>query len=102
MIAERETLKLGIEHLTVLFPTKVSSFVFQVESTNRTVKYKFNVQSLRLFGLRNDVTDARRADATLLQNKQILRTNGDFIQINEVLMLCNDYNKKQEKNHTQS
>ena len=28
MTAEREALKLGIEHLTVLFPTEVSSFVF--------------------------------------------------------------------------
>ena len=30
MIAEREALRLGIEHLTVLFPTEVSSFDFQV------------------------------------------------------------------------
>ena len=32
MTAERDALKLGIECLTVLFPTEVSSFVFQVES----------------------------------------------------------------------
>ena len=31
MIAEREALRMGIEHLTVLFPTEVSSFDFQVE-----------------------------------------------------------------------
>ena len=31
MIAEREALRKGIEHLTVLFPTVVSSFDFQVE-----------------------------------------------------------------------
>ena len=30
MIAEREALRMGIEHLTVLFPTNVSSFDFQV------------------------------------------------------------------------
>ena len=33
MIAEREALRRGIEHLTVLFPTEVSSFDFQVECT---------------------------------------------------------------------
>ena len=38
MTAEREALKLGTEYLTVLFPTEVSSFVFQVESTDRTVQ----------------------------------------------------------------
>ena len=31
MIAEREALRLGIEYLTDLFPTEVSSFDFQVE-----------------------------------------------------------------------
>ena len=31
MIAEREALRMGIEHLTVLYPTEVSSFDFQVE-----------------------------------------------------------------------
>ena len=36
MIAEREALRKGIEHLTVLFPTEVSSFDFQVECTDRT------------------------------------------------------------------
>ena len=35
MTAEREALKLGIEYLTVLFPTEVSSFDSQVESTDR-------------------------------------------------------------------
>ena len=46
------------------------------------------------------MTDARRAGATRLQNKQTLRTNGGFIQTSEVLILCNDCNKKQEKSHT--
>ena len=70
MTAECEALKLGIEYLTVLFPTEVSSFVFQVESTDRTVQYKLNAQSLRLFGLHRDVNDAHRAGANRLQNKQ--------------------------------
>ena len=39
MIAEREALRMGVEHLTVLFPTEVSSFDFQVECTDRTVQY---------------------------------------------------------------
>ena len=34
MIAEREALRMGIEHLTVLFPTEVSSFDFHVECTD--------------------------------------------------------------------
>ena len=38
MIAEREALRKGIEHLTVLFPTAVSSFDFQVENSGRTVQ----------------------------------------------------------------
>ena len=42
MTAEREALRKGIEHLTVLFPTVVSSFEFQVENLGRTVQYKFN------------------------------------------------------------
>ena len=39
MTAEREALRMGIEHLTVLFPTKVSSFDFQVENSGRTAQY---------------------------------------------------------------
>ena len=70
MIAEREALKMGIEHLTVIFPTEVSSFDFQVECTDRTVQYKLNAQSLRLFGLHRDVNDAHRAGANRPQNKQ--------------------------------
>ena len=69
MIADREALRMGIEHLTVLFPTEVSSFDFQVECTDRTVQYKLNAQSLRLFGLHRDVNDAHRAGANRLQNK---------------------------------
>ena len=69
MIAEREALRMGIEHLTVLFPAEVSSFDFQVECTDRTVQYKLNAQSLRLFGLHRDVNDAHRAGANRLQNK---------------------------------
>ena len=61
--------ELGIEHLTVLFPTEVSSFDFQVECTGRTVQYKLNAQSLRLFGLHSYVKDAHRASANRLQNK---------------------------------
>ena len=60
---------MGIEHLTVLFPTEASSFDFQVECTDRTVQYKLNVQSLRLLGLHRDVNDAHRAGANRLQNK---------------------------------
>ena len=70
MIAAREALRMGIEHLPVLFPTEVSSFDFQVECTDRTVQYKLNAQSLRLFGLHRDVNDAHRAGANRLKNKQ--------------------------------
>ena len=70
MIAEREALRMGIEHLTVLFPTEVSSFDFQVERTDTTVQYKLNAQSLRLFGLHRDVNDAHRAGANRLQDKK--------------------------------
>ena len=75
MISEREALRMGIELLTVFFPTEVSSFDFQVESTDRTVQYKVNAQSLRLFGLHRDVNDAHRAGANRLQNKQTCATH---------------------------
>ena len=69
MTAVREALGLGIEYLTVLFPTEVSSFDFQVESTDRTEQYKLNAQSLRLFVLHRDLNDAHRASANRHQNK---------------------------------
>ena len=45
------------------------SFDFQVENSGRTVQYKLNAQSLRLFGLHSDVNDAHRAGENRLQNK---------------------------------
>ena len=70
MTAEREALRMGIEYLTVLFPTEVRSFDFQVESTDRTIQYKLNAQSLlRFFGLHRDVNDSHRSGANRLQNK---------------------------------
>ena len=69
MTAESEALKLGIEYLTVLFPTEVSSFHFQVECTDRTVQYTLDAQSLRFFGLHRNVNDAHHAGANRLQNK---------------------------------
>ena len=55
----------------------MSSFDFQVDRTDRTVQYKLNAQSLRLFGLHRDVNDAHRASANRLQNKQ---SNHDIAQ----------------------
>ena len=66
---------MGIEHLTVLFPTQVSSFDFEVETSGRTVQYKLSAQSLRLFGLHSGVNDAHRAGASRLQNKTNKHTN---------------------------
>ena len=45
MTAEREALRMGIEHLTVLLLTEVSLFDLQVECTDRTVQCKLNAQS---------------------------------------------------------
>ena len=70
MIAKREALRMGTEHLTVFFPTEVSSFDFQVENSGRTAQCKLNAQSLRLFGLHRDVNDAHRAGAGSLQNNK--------------------------------
>ena len=70
MIAEREALRMGIEYWTVEFPMEVSSFDFEVECTDRTVQYKLNAQSLRLFGLHRDVNDAHRAGANRLQKRK--------------------------------
>ena len=46
MTAEREALRMGIEHLTVLFPTEVSSFDFQVENSDRRVQYTSGLNSV--------------------------------------------------------
>ena len=54
MTAAEEALRMGIERLTVLFPTKVSMFDFKVENSGRTVQYKLDAQSLRLIGLRSE------------------------------------------------
>ena len=54
MTAEREALRIGIERSTVLFPTKVSLFDFNVEKSGRKVQYKLDAQSLRLFGLHSE------------------------------------------------
>ena len=70
MSAERKSLRMGTEDLTVLFPTKVGSFDFQVQKSGKTVQYKLNACSLRLFGLPSDVNDAHRAGANRLQHKQ--------------------------------
>ena len=77
MTAEREALRLGIEYLTVLFPTEVGSFDFHVESTDRTEQYKLTAQSLRLFGLHRDVNDAHRAGANRLQNNNQQHTTSN-------------------------
>ena len=45
---------MGIERLTVLFPIKVSLFDFKVFNSGRTVQYKLDAQSLRLFGLHSE------------------------------------------------
>ena len=75
MIAEREALRKGIGHLTVLLPTVVSSFDFQVENSGKTVQCKLKAQSLILFGLYGDVNDAHRAGANRLQTKKQSRAN---------------------------
>ena len=70
MIAERKALRMGIEHLTVLCPTEVGSFDFQVECTDRTVQYKLNAQSLRLFGPHRDVNDEQWPVRIVSKTKQ--------------------------------
>ena len=50
MVAERDALRMGIERQAVLMPTKVGLFDFEIENRCRTVQYKLDAQSLRLFG----------------------------------------------------
>ena len=70
IIVEREALRMGIRHLSVLLPTEGGTFDFQVENSGRTVPYKLNAQSLRLFGLHSDVNDAHRAGANRLKTNK--------------------------------
>ena len=50
MVADWEALRMGIERLAVLISTKVSLRKFEIENLGRTVQYKLDAQSLRLFG----------------------------------------------------
>ena len=52
--AEREALRMGIERLTVLFPTKARMFDFKVEHAGSAVQCELDAQSLRLFGLHSE------------------------------------------------
>ena len=71
MNAEREALRLGVEHLMTLFPVEAKDFHFVVENESRETKYKVDTQSMRLFGLRNDCAeDVHRADANRLGEKK--------------------------------
>ena len=54
MIAERQALRMGVARLAVLFPTNVGMFGSKVENSGRTVQYKLDAQSLRLFGLHSE------------------------------------------------
>ena len=81
MTTEREALRLGIEYLTVLFPTEVGSFDFQVESTDWTAQYKLNAQSLRLFGLHRDVNDTHRDGCESSPKKQKHKTWFRFLSL---------------------
>ena len=94
-------IKSGIEHLRVLFPTAVCSFAFQIENSGRTVQYKLNAQSLRLFGFHSDVNDAHRASANRLQNKTKTMTCSKWLLINLIclflvflLKCCNGFSLK--------
>ena len=70
MTAEREALRMGVEHLMTLFPVETKDFQFVVENESRETKYKVDTQSMRLFGLRNDhAEDVHRADANRLDRK---------------------------------
>ena len=70
MTAEREALRMGVEHLMTLFPAEAKDFQFVVENESRETKYKVDTQSMRLFGLRNDhAEDVHRADANRLEKK---------------------------------
>ena len=50
MVAEREALRMGVERLAALLPTKVSLVDFEIENSGGKVQYKLGAQSLRLFG----------------------------------------------------
>ena len=55
MNAEREALRSSVEHLMSLFPVEAKDFQFVVENESKEAKYKVDTQSMRLFGLRNDI-----------------------------------------------
>ena len=69
MTAEREALRLGVEHLMTLLPVEAKGFQFVVENVSRETKYKDDTQSMRLFGFCNDhAEDVHRADANRLDH----------------------------------
>ena len=102
MLAEREALRKGIEHLTVLLPTVVRSFVFQVENLDRTGQYKLNAQSLRPFGLHSDVNDAHRAGASRLQNKNKRKTRRTTSSLERLFSAVQTANKSTKRARMQA
>ena len=73
MVAEREALRMGIERLGVLLPTKVSLFDFEIENLGRTVQYKRDSAALR--STQGNVNDAHHAGANRLQNQNQICTS---------------------------
>ena len=70
MRAEREVLRMGVEHLMTLFPVEAKDFYFVVENESRETKNKVDTQSMRLFGLRNDhAVDVHFNDVNRLEKK---------------------------------
>ena len=69
MTAERDVLRLGNENFTVLFQTKVSSFDFQVESTDGPAPVQTYCAVSASLHFHRDVNDTHRADANPPKNK---------------------------------
>ena len=104
----REALRMGIEHLTVLNPTEIGSFDFQVEFT--VGQYNTNLMRLRSsLGLHRDVNDAHGAGANLQNKTTLKRMNhatcekkGDVVpsSSDSMVMNCTDNLSSPSDGHT--
>ena len=86
MVAGREALRMGIERLAVLLPTKVSLFDFEVETQAEQFSTNSTAQSPRLFGLHRGLSMTRIALVRIVCKIKIKSSSssGDEIHHREV------------------
>ena len=72
MAAEREALRMGVQCLSKLFPTKMNHSDFVISSSGSAVQYKIDATTLRA----SRMTSALTLDENLLSSKLVAGLHG--------------------------